>query len=502
MALRDILVAFGVVVDQTQLDSAQKKTDTLIGTFGKAVGALKALGAAYGVQQLYGFISNTVKAADDIGDLAARIGVTTDELQVMKAVAEDAGTSFGAIQTGFKTLAAGVRDGGKAFAAMGISLQGANGHQKTTTELFWEAGEAIGAAEDQNKRLALAQKLFGRSALELIPIFTAEKGSLDELKEAAVVFSADFVEASDRVAKRQAIMAMRFERLRVIVSEKLLPVFERAVNVMVRFADVVGRFVQSGKAFQILLSVGAALALRWAAGFALVGSNLGSLVGWMFRIRDALALVWRILLRFVLPVLIVDELITLFRGGDTIIGRFIDKLFGIGAAAKFVENVKIVVQSLIDTISSLFNNTGDWEMAFYKASEGIAKVFDSLFTWIGQGFDKMLNWIGEKIVGLMRKLPGGELIFGKVGAEFDPEGNASRGIQFAPPSLAPSSAQVAAAGGSVNAPVEVTNNITVGEATPSQTRELARQAGNATAAAAGGRDRAATGAAFGLGIAY
>jgi hypothetical protein len=497
MSLRDVLIHFGVTVQQDQLDQAQKKTDNLIGAFQKGMVVLKGFAAALGVQQLYSFVGATVAAADDIGDLAARLGVTTDELQVFKAVAEDAGTSIGSIQTAFRNLAGHTQDGAKDFRALGVSLTKAGGEQKTTSELFWEAGEAVGALTDANERSAKAQKLFGRSALELMPIFTAEKGSLDELKEAAVVFSKEFTDSADRVAKRQAIMAMRFERIRVLVAERLLPVFERVTNWLIKGAEYMGRFIERGKGLQIVISALAGTFLTWAASF-----NLGTLAGALTRVRAIAGGLLRIMLRFVLPVLIIDELITLFRGGETVIGRFIDKLFGIGAAAKFVEGVKVVVQSLIDTIASLFTGTGDWEMAFYKASEGIAKVFDSLFTWIGQGFDKMLNWIGEKIVGLMRKLPGGELIFGKVGAEFDPEGNASRGIQFAPPSLAPSSAQVAAAGGSVSAPVEVTNNITVGEATPSQTRELARQAGNATAAAAGGRDRAATGAAFGLGIAY
>jgi hypothetical protein len=96
--------------------------------------------------------------------------------------------------------------------------------------------------------------------------------------------------------------------------------------------------------------------------------------------------------------------------------------------------------------------------------------------------NKILKWIADT-TGLTD-----DVMQARLRAGIDPNTGAS---------LSPSAVS-AAGGGTQPAPIEVTNNITVGEATPSQTREVARQVGDATAAAASGRDRQAVGAAFGL----
>jgi hypothetical protein len=60
--------------------------------------------------------------------------------------------------------------------------------------------------------------------------------------------------------------------------------------------------------------------------------------------------------------LVIDELITLFGGGDTLIGGFIDKLFGVGKAAAMVELVKTSAQSLLDTFSQNGFLDGLWRI--------------------------------------------------------------------------------------------------------------------------------------------
>jgi hypothetical protein len=509
MALRDVLVFFGVEVDQKPLDDTQKKTDNLLATFRNGARVLQAFGAALVTSALTRFITDTVAAADDIGDLAARLGVTTDEFQVLKAVADDVGTSVGSIQSGFRSLAEKMKSGSAEFGKLGVQTRNADGSLRSVTDVFWDVGTALGDTADQATRLQLTQELLGRGGLQLLPVFAGGAEAVaayrEQISETAVVFDAAFIEKSDAASKHIQAFQNKLARVRALLVAQLLPAFEWALSVLSKAATYLQKFVQSGRALQTFLSAGTALLLRWAGGV-----NLGAM--WVQRLLPLVRSLWRFLLRFALPVLIIDELITLFRGGDTLIGRFIDKLFGIGAAAKFVEGVTTVVRSLIDTIASLFSGTDDWEMAFLKASDGIGKVFDGLFEWIGRGFDRLLIWIGEQIVALVRKLPGGELIFGKAGTEFDPEGNAQRGAALAAgqlpasvPSIAPqpalsdAAARRAVADSGPGAAPQVTNNITVeGNATPAVAREIATRTGAATGAAVG-RDRAAIGRAVGVG---
>lgn len=520
MALRDVLVRFGIELNQQPLVDAQNNTDQLLKTLQGGMRVLQGFAAALGVQQIWSFISATVKAADDVGDLAARLGITTDEFQVLKAVADDVGTSVGAIQTGFRTLAGQMKEGSKELAALGVVTKNADGSMRSVTDVFWDAGAALGDTTDQATRLQLAQKLLGRGGLELLPIFTGGAEAVAkyraQIEETAVVFDAEFIEASDRLAKKQDALARRWERIRVLLVTTVLPAFEWLVDVFGRAAVLVQKFVSSGRALQTFMATITALFLRWAAGVQLGANVVGRLLP---LVRGLL----RFLLRFALPVLIIDELITLFRGGDTLIGRFIDKLFGIGTATKFVEGCKVAFQSLVDTLVLVLQWLGivegkpaDLEAAFLRASEGIGKTFDALFSWMGQKIDALAGkvkdlvasipekflraTIGDEAVDALskRRVEGGgqKLEQGARDAFSWLDTKLGGGFGWAPePALAPTRSGAAAPAG--GAPV-VNNTITVeGNATPATAREIADKAGKATGAAIG-RDRAAIGAELGL----
>jgi hypothetical protein len=464
------------------------------------------------VQQLYSFISGTVAAADDIGDMAARLGIATDEFQVFKAVAEDAGTSVGAIQGAFRNLAKATQDGGKDFAKLGLSLTDAGGAQKDTTALFWEAGEAIGAMSDQNDRLAAAQKLFGRSGLDLIPIFTAEKGSLDELKEAAVVYSEEFIASADKIAKRQMILDLRWQKTRALVVEKLLPAFEWLVTKAGKVVTAISNWTKTGEANNSMIAAA-------IVAFGLLTASLVPLA------LSALA----VAAPFIALFLVLEDLVTFMRGGDSVIGKFIESLLG----AEGVEEVKAVLDQLVQGFLFFFQllkgdkTAEQFSASFATVVEGIKLAVNALTEHVKQKLTEISDHAAGTLVG---KLLGGTIgvDMGEVETRRQERQQAAEsGAPVEPPnkilkwiadttgltddvmqarlragidpntgaSLSPS-AVTAAGGGPPPAPIEITNHISVGEATPSQTREVARQVGDATAAAAG-RDRTAVAAAFG-----
>lgn len=516
MALRDVLVFFGVEVDQTPLDQAQKKTDRLLDTFRGGARVLQAFAAGLVGHALTRFVTETVKAADDVGDMAARLGIATDQFQVLKALADDVGASMGTVQTSFRTLAGAMKEGEKEFAKLGVQTRDADGGLRAVEDVFWDVGTALGETEDQATRLQVAQKLLGRGALELLPAFAGGADAVakyrEELAETAVVFDEEFITSADATAKSLDRLYRRWERIKVIVVSQILPAFDWLVRKVEAVVVAVTDFVKTGRALQALLAVGGGFLLRWAAGFALVGSNIGSLVGWLLRVSSAARVLWRLLLRFALPVLVIDELITLFRGGDTLIGRFIDKLFGIGKAAAMVELVTGAAKSLFDTLALILDPSGveDWSLAFLKASEGIGRAFDAMFDGLfgvardfAEFFQLVVGQAVDWIAGKIKSIPGvGALVSSfaaaPAGGSFGPGTGGIPSIA-PPPSLSPAAASAAGGAGAPGAAPVVTNNITVeGNATPAVAREIAARTGAATTAAVGGRDRAAIGAAGGL----
>jgi hypothetical protein len=535
-ALRDLLVLFDVEVRQDQLDSAMKKTDALLDKFRRGMGVVRAFGAALAGHALTQFVTQTIDAADNVGDFAARLGITTDEFQILKAVADDVGTSVESLQTGFRTLGVQMKQHEGDFAKLGVETRNADGSLRAVTDVFWDAGTAIGAINDQSTRFQTAQKMLGRGAMSLLPIFAGGAEAVakyrEQIAETAIVFDAAFIEKSDAASKQIQAFQNRLARVKALIVAELLPAFQWALGVFSRLAGTAQKFVESGRGLQTVLAAGAVAFLRWIPSVVLWRSR--SLVGWLFKIKDGLKLLGRMLKGFV-GFLIIDELITLFRGGDTLIGRFIDKLFGVGAAAKGVERVKKAATDLWDTfmlvLDVLFDirNDGDMtadqlEESFMRATENIGKLFDALGDrikkaigrWMGITPDSVRearigaginpdtgaresgqaleepNWFVKKFAELSGFQD--EVFAARLKHGIDPMTGAALAP---PPALAPAAVQRIAGGATTiqdNRHQEV--HITAGNATPAVAREIAQRTRSAFDPAA--QDFGAAAASVGL----
>jgi hypothetical protein len=503
-AIRDILAIFSVEVQQEQLVDVEKRITGMLGKFNAVAAAATAFGAALAGNALVRFVSETVSAADDIGDMAARLGIATDEFQQLKAVAEDAGTSVGAIQAAFRNVANQVQGGAKDFAKLGISIRDAGGAQKSTADLFWEAGAAIGSIEDSNKRLAVAQDLFGRSALDLIPIFTAEKGSLDELKDAAVVYSAEFIQSADRVSKKQKIASLQWEKLKGLIVEQLLPAFTWMVEKVTKVVEAVVKWAKSGNATSTMI----------AALIIAVPLLVAALVPLAAEFLAMAAPVVGLLLAL-------DDLVTFIRGGDSIIGRFLTTIFGEGASEKTSKFIKAIFEGIWELIKLLTGDTG-WDQfidQFMAATDVIEQVIDGLVAYFNRAVDEISLHAAEKLKGVFgEKL--GSFLFGEdvkktrentskvdtvlSGGHFGPKGFDPLNMPLTLPAIAPQPSLSAAsgagarAGGSFEDNRRQEVNVTVqGSATSETAREIGRAAKRAFDPAA--QDFGAAAALVGLG---
>lgn len=524
-----------MVVDQSQLVEAQKKTDNLLATFKNGARVLQGFAAALAGSALVNFITDTVRAADDVGDLAARLGVTTDEFQRLQAIASDVGTSVGALQTGFRTLASNMKAGSKELASLGVATKNSDGSLRSVTDVFWDAGAAIGATKDQATRLQLAQKLLGRGGLELLPIFTGGAEAIAkyraQIAETAVVFDEQFIEASDKVSKQLEEAQRRFANLRAVVVSQILPAFSWLVEKTNAALAATQKFFKQVDLGQAALSAAGLAVARVVGPLSKLGGLAGRFLGWL---RPLLPMIARFA-KGLAAWLLIDDIITLFRGGDSIIGRVLDKMFGIGSAAKFVEGVKTSVDSLVQTLKVVWDwvaklgsdtpmTADEFSAAFLKASEGIGKAFDSMFSaiweWLSKAGPRILEWagglatsIGDALMNAMKAVltwaanatrnVASEIVNAIPGASaaLNAFGNVAEGLKahdamVRAPSLAPP--RGAAGGGSFSDSRHQEIHVTVqGNATPNTAREVGRAAGNAVATM--GRDREAIMAAVGGG---
>ena len=153
-----------------------------------AIGAAK-MGAVAGAA-IAGFTAIAIKKFADFGDMlnkmSARTGLAVESLSQLKFAAEQSGAGINDIEKAVKRMSAAIYDatnGSKesvdALAQLGLTADQLN--RMAPEEQFEAIAKALARIEGASKRAALAQKLFGRSGTQLLPML----GNMDKLTEQA-----------------------------------------------------------------------------------------------------------------------------------------------------------------------------------------------------------------------------------------------------------------------------------------------------------------------------
>lgn len=183
-----------------QVGDRMKAVGATIATAG--IGIAVAAGAAF---VKLGF--DALKAADDIGDAAARLGVTAEAFQKLEIAATSAGAAPGLMTEAMDKLNVGLgafmQTGGgpaaEAFKQLGLSSQIASGQIATADQAFYAAAKALESIESPAEKARLSAQLFGRAAgVDMLEVLAPGEAALRGYGEAAAqsgrVMSAEMVE--------------------------------------------------------------------------------------------------------------------------------------------------------------------------------------------------------------------------------------------------------------------------------------------------------------------
>jgi len=194
----------------TGLTAAQRNLKQ-VGDRMKAVGAtIATAGVGMAVAAGAAFIKlgfDALKAADDIGDAAARLGVTAEAFQKLEIAATSAGAAPGLMTEAMDKLNVGLgafmQTGGgpaaEAFKQLGLSGQIASGQIATADQAFYAAAKALESISNPAEKARLSAQLFGRAAgadmLEVLaPGEAALRGYGDAAAQSGRIMSTEMVE--------------------------------------------------------------------------------------------------------------------------------------------------------------------------------------------------------------------------------------------------------------------------------------------------------------------
>ena len=156
--------------------------------------------------------------ADELKTTAAQYEISPEDLQRWRKTSNIIDTDVDTILNAQDKLKKGREKQDKetmgALAYLGIDPTG-----KGDMDIFWEAGEAIARLGKEEDKVSYAQKLFGKSWRELLPLFTAGREEWDKTNESWSVVEEDQLDNLDKMDDQYQKMQGEFETFKMELLE-------------------------------------------------------------------------------------------------------------------------------------------------------------------------------------------------------------------------------------------------------------------------------------------
>ena len=228
--------------------------------------------------------------ADDLKTRASRYGLTTEELQRMDKTATLIDTDVDTIINAQKKLRKGIGSADKGVMGAYAELlgEGYDPRMRGWENAFWDAGEALMNFADEEQKEVYAQKLFGKSWNDLIPLFEAGREEYEKTNASWSVLSDEQIENLGKMDDEYQKLQQNIENLKMsILSEFAGPM----ASLMTTINEEVGKFtdwLQSDEGKATVDSVVGKVkeALEWIAD----PDNIQSVIGGLEAILGGWAL--------------------------------------------------------------------------------------------------------------------------------------------------------------------------------------------------------------------
>lgn len=184
--------------------STQSTSATMMQSAVRFRGAVLQVAAAVGVYKAIGWGAELLREADNIGKVADKIGLTTDELQELRFAAELANVPVAQLDMGMQRFS---RRLGEAAQGMGelmgiaeqydIQLRDSNGQMRDNIDVLNDFAEVIRNAESEQEQLRIAFKLFDSEGAALVNILKDGSAGLTTMRmkaqELGIVVEEDLI---------------------------------------------------------------------------------------------------------------------------------------------------------------------------------------------------------------------------------------------------------------------------------------------------------------------
>lgn len=343
-ALREVFASFGIDFDREgALARGNAQVDSTITSLR---GMAQTVAGAFAFQQAREFVRTTVAMGDALDDTSAMLGISSRELQEWQHVARLSGAEVGEFTSSFMRLQNRMAQGGSGaavFRRLGVEIRNADGSLRNASDVLSDLADPIAAIGSDAERTGVLVDLLGRSGARLGPLFSRGQEGIAEVRAELSALGGGM---SDEAVEASASLADAWVRLDVIslslrsrVATLLLPALEWASRGVATLAN------NSNLLEGVLVALGLA-SLQLAASTAATWGPM------------ALGAA-RALFPIIAVALVVDDLITLFQGGHSVIGDAMDYLGGDGTQIEFVEALRAAWLDVVGVLRDVRDFTVD-----------------------------------------------------------------------------------------------------------------------------------------------
>ncbi|MGE5528759.1 MAG: phage tail tape measure protein [Patescibacteria group bacterium] len=327
----------------------------------------------------------TTKSAEEIDLLSKRTGVSREELQGLAYAAQQEGTDIQSLGTALARLSQNMYDASqgtgearKAFKDFGIVVTDGQGRLRSSADVLMDLADRMRGMTNETEMSALAMKVLGRGAQDLVPFLRMGRAEIERLIEEArrlgYVIGEEATKQLEALGDELDAIKIGFAGFGRQISADLVPVnlaFARGLKEILMWIHAIPAPIRK------LVTVGSLL----AGTIALIGGALSLLVVKAAAARAALL-----------------ALGTSF--GPFLIGGAV--VVGIGAAVSLIGEIAQRVKVIKGDLDDMSRNTLEaelikWEARLKKAREELRKTEKM----VGQKYDpkKNTDMLGPLYIG-------------------------------------------------------------------------------------------------------
>jgi hypothetical protein len=285
-----------------QLSGVLKKSSKNVGGFSKSIlgmgVAAGAMSAAI-ILPMKKALAETMAFGDEIGKTVQRTGVAAESLSTLGFVAERSGANFGALTNGLRRMAKaasdadeGLLESQRTFDNLGISIHDAGGKLKPMEALMLEAADSLSVMTDDTKKAAVAQELFGRGGMALLPMLNMGSAGIKEMQERArelgIELTGPQAQAWERIQDGVTDAQTAMKGMKMQIANALAPAFEMIVGKITNATAAMSSWMKEHPGWtKLILGIVAAI----AGGMGLIAALAGIVM-----IAPAIAAAWAVMM--------------------------------------------------------------------------------------------------------------------------------------------------------------------------------------------------------------